>query len=286
MFPCIKKSHLHNFADDNTITATCNTLTGLLKTLEQESESAVGWFKQNEMIVNADKFQAIILNKKESEAKYKLTIDNNDIESTKSVKLLGITIDDRLRFDQHIENFCSKAAMQLNTLGRLQKYIGKPEKVAIVNSFIYANFNYCLLVWHFSNCESIRKIEKIQKGCLRIVLDDYDSDYDVLLRKSGKVTMEIKRLRVLVIEIFKTVNDLNPNYMKDIFIPKLHPKVRPKDILVKHHNTITYGTKSLKALGLRYGTNYQKTLNQRHLIPNLRNILTLGSDLNVDVTCA
>ena len=57
-------------------------------------------------------------------------------------------------------------------------------------------------------------------------------------------------------------------------------------MLVKHHNTITYGTKSLTTLGLRYGNNYQKTLNQRHLIPNLRNILTLGSDLNVDVICA
>ena len=46
------------------------------------------------MIINADKFQATILNKKVSEAKYKLTIDNNNIESTKSVKLLGITIAD------------------------------------------------------------------------------------------------------------------------------------------------------------------------------------------------
>ena len=110
----------------------------------------MGWFKENEIIVNADKFQAIILNKKESEAKYKLTIDNNDIESTKSAKLIGITI----------------------ALGRLQKYMGKPEKVAIVNSFIYANFNYCPLAWRFSTCESIRKIEKIQKRCLRIVLDD------------------------------------------------------------------------------------------------------------------
>ena len=70
--------------------------------------------------------------------------------------------------------------------------MGKTEKVAIVNSSIYANFNYCPLVWHFSTCESNRKIEKIQKRYLRIVLDDYDSDYDVLLRKSGKVTMEIK----------------------------------------------------------------------------------------------
>ena len=158
MFPCIKKSHLHNFADDNTITATCNTLTGLLKTLEQESESAVGWFKQNEMIVNADKFQAIILNKKESEAKYKLTIDNNDIES---VKLLGITIDDRLRFDQHIINLCSKATMTLNTLGRLQKYMGKPEKVAIVNSF----FKQILIIVYWSDILVIvNRSEKSRKS--------------------------------------------------------------------------------------------------------------------------
>ena len=37
--------------------------------------------------------------------------------------------------------------------------------------------------------------------------------------------------------------------MKVIFTPKLYPKVRPNDILAKHHNTITYGTKSLKTLG-------------------------------------
>ena len=77
-----------------------------MKTLEQESEFSVSSFKQNEMIVNADKFQAITLNKKEIEAKYKLTVDNNDIESTKSVKPLGITIDDRLQFDQHTHQIC------------------------------------------------------------------------------------------------------------------------------------------------------------------------------------
>ena len=69
LFLWIKKSDLHNCTNDNTITATCNTLTGLWKTLEKESESAVGRFKRNEMIVNADKFQAIILNKKEGEVK-------------------------------------------------------------------------------------------------------------------------------------------------------------------------------------------------------------------------
>ena len=46
--------------------------------------------------------------------------------------------------------------MQLNALGLLQKYMGKSEKVGIVNSFIYAIFNDCPLVWHFRTCESIR----------------------------------------------------------------------------------------------------------------------------------
>ena len=55
LFLCIKKSNLDNFSNDNTIFATCNTLAGLLKNLEQESESALSWFKQKKMIANADK---------------------------------------------------------------------------------------------------------------------------------------------------------------------------------------------------------------------------------------
>ena len=61
------------------------------------------------------------------------------------------------------------------------------------------------MVLHFATCESIRKTGKIQILCLRIVLDDCDSDYDVLLRESGKAMAEIKHLRVAAIEIFKKI---------------------------------------------------------------------------------
>ena len=104
------------------------------------------------------------------------------------------------RFNNHISILCSKAAMQLSALSRLQIYMGKSEKEAIINSLILSNFNYCPLVWHFGSCESIRKIEKIQKRCLRIILNDYESDYETLLRNSNKPTMEIRRLRTLVAE--------------------------------------------------------------------------------------
>ena len=61
--------------------------------------------------------------------------------------------------------------------------------------------------------------------------------------------MEIKRLRILAIEIFKTLNDINPSYMKNIFTKKTNAKIRPNDIIVRHHNTASYHDKSLITLG-------------------------------------
>ena len=63
----------------------------------------------------------------------------------------------------------------------------------------------------------MRKIEKIQERCLQMMLDDYESNYDALLHKSGKSTLEVKRLRTLAIEVFKTLNNKNPSSMKEIF---------------------------------------------------------------------
>ena len=98
----LKKTDLHNFADDNTITAVCDQLADLIKILEAEGELSVGWFRENEMVVNSEKFQAIILNRKEAQAAHKLIIDNKEIKTTNSIKLLGINIDDQLKFNEDI----------------------------------------------------------------------------------------------------------------------------------------------------------------------------------------
>ena len=85
------KSDLHNFADDNTVAVACKNLNNLLRTLEKESESAVDWFRNNNMIASPDKFQAIIMNeRRENQITHKSKIYNIEIETTKFVKLVGI----------------------------------------------------------------------------------------------------------------------------------------------------------------------------------------------------
>ena len=243
----ITKTDLLNFSDDNTISAAGKTIEDLIYTLETESQKAIEWFKLNEMIVNPDKFQAIIV-KKNAKIKdsYPLKINDQIINSENSVKLLGIEIDNKLSFDKHISTLSKKASNQLNAIGRIQKYMGFKEKEVLINSFVYSNFNYCPLVWHFCSSKSMNKI---QERALRILHNDLVSDCTGLLKKSGKATMTIKRLRCLALEIFKTLNNVNPNYMKEIFPKSTNLTHRPLDTKISQSNTTKFGINSLMILG-------------------------------------
>ena len=103
----------------------------LIKKLKRECEVALTWFRDNKMMVNPNKFQAILLNKsKPTHVKVTMDIGNEKIESLSAVKLLGIEIDDKLNFNNHINTICRSAANQLNALIRLRRFLGIEERSA------------------------------------------------------------------------------------------------------------------------------------------------------------
>ena len=93
--------------NDKTISPAENTIKKLISTLEQDSKAAIDWFKVNEMILNPDKFQAIV-GKKNFSA---LNINKQTINSENCVKLLGIEKDNTLSFDKHMLIFAKKQAI-------------------------------------------------------------------------------------------------------------------------------------------------------------------------------
>ena len=103
------------------------------------------------MIVNPDEFQVILLDERDSDnTNIERKIGNEKIKSTSSVKLLGVHIDDKLNVHHRINKLCKSAENQLNALTRLKSFLGLKERVVLVNSFIYSNFDNCPLVWMFS----------------------------------------------------------------------------------------------------------------------------------------
>ena len=89
---------------------------------------------------------------------------------------------------------------QLNALTRLKSFLGLKERLVLVNSFIYSNFDHCPLVWRFSHKKLLNKTETLHKRALRFLLNYYENSYEQLLEKSGKSNMNLQQIRFLGIE--------------------------------------------------------------------------------------
>ncbi len=120
------------------------------------------------MEANPSKFQFILMKSFTSKELLRNFIDINDTrnERQSQIKLLGISIDDKRKFDKHIDILCKNAARQINVLYRFSGIFDIKEREVIHNTFILSNFNYCRLVWHFCDKSSKRKIEKTQERAL------------------------------------------------------------------------------------------------------------------------
>ncbi len=60
-------------------------------------------------------------------------------------------------------------------------------------------------------------MEKIQERALRFVYEDYESTYDILLKKGNHDMLYIGCLRNMATEIFKALHGSTPIYIRDLF---------------------------------------------------------------------
>ena len=120
------------------------------------------------MIANPDKFHAIIVSKnRKDHSGIELTIDDKKIKTEPWVKLLGVKIDDKLKFDIHVNDLVKSCSGQLNDI-RLNPYLNYEAKYVLIQSFIYANFNYCPHCVAFCLSYVLAKGRKSTKACSKV----------------------------------------------------------------------------------------------------------------------
>ena len=236
IFYFIENCLLVNYADDNFMSKIESSADLLLSALKKDTEISIHWFKINLMQANADKFHFMMLKSftcKEVLPDF-IEIDSTIIKAEDYVKLLGITIDSSLKFDKHVDILCSNASRQINVMYRFTGIFDFKQREAIHNTFILSNFNYCPIVWHFCSKSSSRKMEKIQERALRFLFNDKRSTYEDLLEKCQSSTLHLRRIKTIALEVFKSLNDLNPPFMKELFTTKsVNYNLRDGDILVQ-----------------------------------------------------
>ena len=130
---------------------------------------------------------------------------------------MGIVLDNKLKFDKHVENICQKASKKLNALARETNYMEPPKRCTLMNAFLKAQFNYCPPVSMFHNRSLNNKINRLHERCLRIIYNDKHSNFEELLVKDNSVSIHHNNIHTLAIEMYKVVNGMSPEIMNDIF---------------------------------------------------------------------
>ena len=222
----------------------------MLHLLETEASVVLDWFRINEMKANDDKCHLIVAN----EENISLALERDVIKSSDSVKLLGVSIDKQLNFNEHVSKLCKKGNQKLHALARVSKYLSKDKLRIIMKTFIESQFNYCPLVWMFHNRTMNNKINRLHERALRVVYNDNADEklsFNDLLVRDGAVSMHDRNLQKLAIEMYKVKKDLFPLPMQELFINQTntYDLRKNRNWQVPDVKTVAYGLETIRYRG-------------------------------------
>ena len=91
------------------------------------------------------------------------------------------------------------------------------KKVILLKTFIPSQFNYCPLVLICHSRALNNRINTSHERCLRIVYQNKKSDFETLLKYDKSVTIPVRNLHYLFIEVYKVKNNISSEIMRDTF---------------------------------------------------------------------
>ena len=170
--------------------------------------------------MNADKCKLLITNHDEN---LSISIEGETISARKCVKLLGIKIDNKLDFNEHICSIRKKASFKLHALARISHFMNVHKLRILVKAFIQSQFGYCPLIWMFHSRTSNNKINKLHERALRQVYKDYNSSFQELLNRDNSFSIHHRNLQQLATEMYK-VHKIDLPFIKQSLFPRTCPK--------------------------------------------------------------
>ena len=158
------------FADDTSLFASGTDIHVIEDTINKELSNISTWLKVNRLSLNVKKTHFMMFtNKRYSIAKIEIKIDNEPIEETTKTKFLGVIIDNKLTWKDHIMYISGKISRGMGIIIKSRKFLYKQTLLNLYYSFIYPYFIYCNQVWGNTYKTYLQKLTLLQKRIIRII---------------------------------------------------------------------------------------------------------------------
>ena len=140
------------------------------------------------------------------------TSKGEELDNTRSHKLLGVYVDQDLSVDEHIEQLCKKLAKRIGLLRSIRQYLPLNERIFFYNPTVKSVFLYSGAVWSSTYKCNIRRIFRLQKRAARVILGlNKREQRTVTLFKRLDGTDEINVNKLWL--VYKCLNGQCPEYL-------------------------------------------------------------------------
>ena len=132
------------------------------------------------------------------------------------MKLLRLTINNKLKFDAYIDKLCKTARFKLHALLKIRKIntLSLEQAKLLANSFVNTQFVYAPLILMFTSKNAMLNVNKIHRRTLRVVYDIVTVPMkNYLLASHNDISIPQKHLKHLAIKVYKSLANLIPELM-------------------------------------------------------------------------
>ena len=159
------------YADDTSIFMTGNDINSMIKRMNNELVCLVRWLNVNKLSLNLEKTHYLIFccKKKPVQANECVYINSSSIQRQTTTSFLGVKLDEKLSWKDHIIHVKSKIAKNIGILYKCKSLFKKSTLLSLYYSFIYPYLTYCIEVWGQAPSKYINSILTLQKRCVRLI---------------------------------------------------------------------------------------------------------------------
>lgn len=211
----IQYCKINLFADDTLLTFCSNNYKEAIDKINLDLSSLYKWLNQNLLKLNINKTKYMVIGKTiVNNTNLNVNIDNTTIERVTHFKYLGIIIDDKLKFNDHILYITKNTSRKIGALYRAGNKLTNHAKITMYNTMIRPHFMYCSTILFLCRNSDIDKLQVQQNKAMRLILKCTRETpiRDMLQKLKWLSVRQLIYFNVLLF-IYKMQNNLLPKHL-------------------------------------------------------------------------
>ena len=155
---------------------------------------------------------------------YDLKFNGASIDIKEHLKILGVHLDNKLSFQEHINEMLKKVFAKIAALRRLKRLVPSSTLLVLYRSFVLSHFEYCNSLLIGIGKTLNKKLEDANHYGLRTIMNLGRSiNYESTLKTADMNTLEHRRIEQSLIIFYKCYKENGPSYLADLFEPRITP---------------------------------------------------------------